>query len=107
MKLSEKTNESPIKRLYKTLTKENLWLYVLSLLSKKEAHGYTIAEDISKKFGWEPGFITPYIVLYRLESEGYIKSKNVGRRVNYKITKKGMDTLSKAKRILKAISEEL
>ena len=93
----------PLIRLKRSLTTENLWIYILSLLSKKpksKLHGYTLSEEIEKKFKWKPGFITPYIVIYRLESEGYVKSVQKGRRVEYKITKKGRNALKDAKKII-------
>lgn len=95
----------PLLRLRRTLTVENLWLYVLSLLSKEKKHGYTVAEDISKRFGWSPGFITPYVVLYKLEEDGYISSKNDGRRVYYAITQKGKEILKEARRMLRTTAK--
>lgn len=96
--------DAPLNRLYRTLTTENLWLYILSLLSKKgKIHGYTLSSEIKKKFGWEPGFITPYVVLYKLEAEGFITSKIYGRRRYYVITKKGRKAITEAKSLLKKI----
>jgi DNA-binding PadR family transcriptional regulator len=98
---------APIRRLKRTLTTENLWLYLLSLLSKKEGHGYTFGKQIKRRYGWRPGLITPYVVLYRLEAEGYIKSHQRGRRVTYSITLKGKKALAEAKVLLKELGGKL
>lgn len=87
----------PFERLEKLNTKENLWLYILSLLKEKELYGWEIPNVIKKKFGFQPGKITPYRVLYRLEKEGYVKSELKERRRFYKITEKGEKELEKAK----------
>ena len=102
-----KFKDKPLERLYRSLTTENLWIYILSLLLKEKKHGYIIANDVRKIFEWEPGFVTPYIVLYKLEKDGYIKSRVDGRRKYYKITRKGRKILKLAKRLLKETSVKL
>jgi len=97
----------PMARLIKSITIENLWLYILSILSKRKAHAYAMNKEIKKKFGWEAGVVTPYIVLYKLEKDGFIKSAKVGRRVVYKITRKGRRILIDAKKLLRKISRSL
>jgi len=93
----------PFERLVQLNTKENLWIYVLSLLRKKELYGYQIPKIIEKRFGFKPGKITPYRVLYRLESKGFVQSEIRDRKRIYRITKKGREELEKAKRFYKEI----
>ena len=101
------------RRLVRKLTIENLWLYVLSLLKKQPLYGYEIREKIKKNFGFQPGRVTCYIVLYKLESEGLITSKRVvesstgPQRKYYTLTAKGAKALEKAKVFLKELFEEL
>lgn len=93
----------PIERLKKLNTIENLWVYILSLLFKKELYGWEIPSLIEKKFGFKPGKITPYRVLYRLEKAGYVKSKIEERKRIYQITEKGKEELKKAKNFYREI----
>lgn len=101
----------PFERLQRSNTKENLWIYILSLL--KEAprghpiYGWEIPKLIEKKFNFKPGKITPYRVLYRLEKDGFVKSKMKERRRIYQITKKGEEELKKAKNFYKKLLDEL
>jgi DNA-binding PadR family transcriptional regulator len=87
----------PMERLQKSNTKENLWIYILSLLKERELYGWEIRSVIEKKFNFRPGLITPYRVLYRLEGDGFVKSKKEERRRVYQITEKGKKELEKAK----------
>jgi DNA-binding PadR family transcriptional regulator len=87
----------PMERLQKSNTKENLWIYILSLLKKREIYGWEIRSLMEKKFDFRPGLITPYRVLYRLEEDGFVKSKRKDRRRVYQITEKGKKELEKAK----------
>lgn len=98
---------APLRRLRNSLTTGNLWLYVLSLLSKKRMHAYVMREQISKKFSWKPGLITSYVVLYKLEAEGLIKSGFEGRRNYYEITEKGRETLRKGKKYLRETASKI
>jgi len=93
----------PFDRLQKSNTRENLWIYILSLLKEKELYGWEIRSLIEKKFDFRPGLITPYRVLYRLEGDGFVKSGLKERRRIYKITKKGEEELKKAKNFYREI----
>ena len=100
----------PSERLSDSMTKDNLWLYILILLSKKEMYPYELRKEIKKKFNFESGNVTAYFVLHRLEDSGYVKSgkkiKQGGpERKYYKITKKGKDELRKGKLILKKFAK--
>jgi DNA-binding PadR family transcriptional regulator len=97
---------SAYRRLIRKITIENLWIYVLSLLRDGPLYGYEVRDKIFKRFGFRPGKITCYIVLYKLEKENLIfskqvdgKSKGAPRRY-YFITEKGLKEVEKAKKFL-------
>jgi DNA-binding PadR family transcriptional regulator len=87
----------PFSHLQKSNTIDNLWIYILSLIKQQPMHAYQIQREIEKKFGFQPGKITPYRVLYRLENDGFVRSKIEERKRIYQITKKGKKELEKAK----------
>jgi PadR family transcriptional regulator PadR len=97
----------PIKRLEKSNTKENLWIYILYLLQEKNSYGWEILGLIKNKFNFKPGKITPYRVLYRLEKDGFVRSKTKERKRIYRITKKGKQELKGAKEFYKEILKKL
>jgi DNA-binding PadR family transcriptional regulator len=95
----------PSQRLRNSITKDNLWLYILSLLKRREGYPYEIREMIEKRFGFKPGKVTAYIVLKKLEKGGYVsKTRKVKRegpeRTYYRITGKGLGEIDKGKEIL-------
>ena len=87
----------PNKRLQKSNTIDNLWLYILSLLKERKVYAWEIPVIIEKRFNFKPGRITPYRVLYRLEKEGFVKSNIKERRRFYQITEKGNKELGRGK----------
>jgi len=97
----------PMQRLRRTLTKSNLWLYVLSKLRRRKLYAYGLRKDIEDDFGWSHGLITSYVVLYKLENEGLISSEFEGRRKYYRITRKGAQELRKAKEYLHQLASRL
>ena len=94
---------SPFERLKKANTVDNLWIYILILLKNGPMHAFLIQEEIEKRFHFKTGKITPYRVLYRLETDGYVKSQQEDNRSVYQITKKGKDELEKAKNLYQEI----
>lgn len=100
-------------RLVRKLTTENLWLYVLRLLKDGPLYGYEVKDRIATKFGFKPSMVTCYIILHKLEKEGLISSKRIsgkGRgppRRYYTMTRKGLETLERAKRFLENLSTTL
>jgi DNA-binding PadR family transcriptional regulator len=99
---------TPVKRLSRLLTSENLWLYVLSMLKRnKKLYAYELDAAIEKGFGFRPNRIMIYIVLYKLESEGLIKSEFQERRNYYTLTEKGEDALEQARGYFKTLSARL
>jgi len=99
--------ERPLARLERSLTKENLWIYILSLLSKRRLHAYAVLEEMERRFGWKPGLVTPYVVMYKLEEDGFIKGVDKGRRRYYYITQKGKELLKRAKKRLRDAADAI
>jgi len=97
----------PFERLRKSNTKENLWIYILSLLKERGLYGWEIRSLIEKNFNFRPGLITPYRVLYRLQADGFVKSELKERRRIYKITRKGEEELKKAKNFYREILNKI
>ncbi|MCL7382906.1 MAG: PadR family transcriptional regulator [Thaumarchaeota archaeon] len=97
---------SAYRRLTRKITIENLWIYVLSLLRDGPVYGYEVRDRIFKRFGFRPGKITCYVVLYKLEKENLISSRRVDEksrgapRKYYFITEKGLREIEKAKKFL-------
>ncbi len=98
---------TPFERLKKLNTKENLWIYILVLLEKKPNHAWSLLSLIEKEFGFKPGTITPYRVLYRLEEEGLVKSSFEERKRVYQITAQGKEELKKVKSFYKQLLNKL
>ncbi len=93
------------------LTKENLWLYILSLLREGDMYGYELRGAIAKRFGFKPGNVTAYRVLYSLRHRGLVRKidKHVdGRnRKYYHITEAGIEEFERGKTILRNIMSKL
>ncbi len=90
---------APLQRLQDKLTKENLWIYVLSILRERPAYPYEISDLIEERFGWRPARVTAYIVMRSLKSKGYVrmskrKGEETGKMRNYyEITDSGKKLL--------------
>ena len=98
MAKAEKSRE--IDRLKRKLGIELLWIYLLSMLKKKPSHAYVLRKEVESKFGFLPGNVSVYVVLYKLEKHGFVKSKQEGNKSVYSITDSG-------KRLLKVAKKEL
>ena len=85
-----------LERLEKLNTKDCLWIYILSIIKKEPMHAYAIRKEIGRKFGFLPGTVTAYKVLYLLNRAGVVDKRKDGRRVLYSITPKGRADLKKA-----------
>lgn len=101
----------PFDRLKKSNTIENLWLYILFLVKESSpnnlAYAYELRDKIEKKFGFKPGEITAYRVLYRLEADGFVKSSQIDRKRIYQITERGLNELKQATKFFKELSQTL
>jgi DNA-binding PadR family transcriptional regulator len=89
-----------IVRLKRKLGVELLWIYLLSMLKNKTSHAYVLRKEIEQKFGFLPGNVSVYVVLYKLQDRGFVKSKQDGNRSVYNITTKGKNLLKEAKKEL-------
>ena len=86
----------PSDRLEKLNTKDCLWVYILRILREKPMHAYLIRSEIERKFGFRPGTMTAYKVLYLLGRSGLVNKTQEGRRKIYKVTSKGRLELDNA-----------
>ena len=97
-----------LKRLEVLNTKDCLWTYILRILSDGPAHAYSLRNEVHKRFGFMPGTVTAYRVLYSLTANGFVTKKIEGRRKIYTITVKGKSELKEAssfyRKQLKALS---
>lgn len=93
-------------RLVEKLTKENLWLYILTMLKERPMYGYEIAGRLKTEFSIPIATITAYVVLYKMEREGLVErsvehpevpagSRINVRKVYYRQTEKGREMLGK------------
>jgi len=84
-----------------------LTLHILHLIKKKKVCGDDIAEIIGSKKGNKltPGTIYP--ALKYLRENKLIKYKQVGRKKNYTLTKKGNEEYKIIKRIFKKMFREI
>lgn len=99
-------------RLTRKLTRENLWLYILSLLLKGSEYAYAIPDAIEKEFGWRPARITGYIVLKTLNMKGCVsvverKGETGKMRRYYDITDQGVGLFQEAKEFLGKTYQDL
>jgi len=89
---SEKSSKA-YRRLVKTLTSGNIWLYVLKLLSENPMYGYEIIHSIKNRFKINVNTVTVYVVLYKLASEKIIESVERNGKKYYEITARGRSEL--------------
>ncbi|MEA1993770.1 MAG: PadR family transcriptional regulator [Euryarchaeota archaeon] len=102
----------PLDRLKRKMTKEVMWLYVLTILKEKPTYAYQLKKEINEKFGWSPATITSYAVMYRLKRGGYVTTEwgdegTHPRRKYYYITEEGDKLLNKGEEYLKSVIREL
>ncbi|AIF69554.1 PadR family transcriptional regulator [Palaeococcus pacificus DY20341] len=104
---------SPMERLQEKLTKEVLWIYILSLLKERPMYAYELKNKIKEKFGFEPATVSSYVVLYKLEKEGYVTAEwqesETGKpsRKYYALTEKGGKLLKEGTDFIENMVEKL
>lgn len=86
-----------IQRLEKKLGVELLWVFVLSILKDEPCHAYVLRSKIEQQFGFLPGNVSAYVVLYKLEARGFVSTKKEGNKIVYTITDLGKKLLELAK----------
>lgn len=94
-------------RLKKKTTKGILWLYLLRLLQDRDMYAYEIKNEVMERFGFVTARVTSYVVLYRLEQEGYVKTRWEKRKKYYTITKNGEKLLKDGQEYMKELAERL
>ncbi len=100
-------------RLVTKLTKENLWLYILKMLLERPMYAYEISKEITERFGFSTATVTVYVVLYKMQREGFIQVKLetsvTGRpdRKYYEITGRGREIFLKGKMFLGEVARKL
>jgi PadR family transcriptional regulator, regulatory protein PadR len=103
--------ERPLERLIASTTTNCLWPYILSLMKTEPVYAYQIQDMIKERFGFEVGQVTAYMVLYKLETDGYVETewRNVENRQRkyYKITVKGRSALEESIRYLGEAAKKL
>jgi PadR family transcriptional regulator PadR len=97
----------PLERLARKIGIENLWLYVLAELSRGDSYPYELAKAIERDFGVKPGKVLPYVVLSKLEEEGFVESYNRERRRYYRITERGKRLLKEGVSYLRGLADKL
>jgi PadR family transcriptional regulator PadR len=100
-------------RLVRKTTKENLWLYLLSILEQGPRYAYQLRDEIRDRFGFEVGEVTAYVVMYALKKEGFVtisktelRKEGLARKY-YEITPEGRMLLSKGASYLVEVAEKL
>ncbi len=86
----------PLEKLERNNTYDCLWPYVLRILKDGPSHAYVLREEVKRRFGFKPGNVTAYFVLYSLRKKGYVQKRRAGRKKIYTITPKGKQLLKKA-----------
>jgi DNA-binding PadR family transcriptional regulator len=95
-----------VDRLKDKVQKENLWFFILILLSQKERYGFELRKLINERFGFWSGNVTAYRVLYDLEKAKLVKAEMKDRRRYYVITDQGRAEMEEAKSYLAGLLED-
>ncbi|WP_297464974.1 PadR family transcriptional regulator [Thermococcus sp.] len=104
---------TPMERLRNKITKEVLWLYILRLLKERPMYAYELKERIREAFNFEPATVSSYVVLYKLEKEGYVTAEwqesQTGKpsRKYYKLTPEGERLLEEGIAFLESMVSKL
>ncbi len=104
---------TPMERLRNKITKEVLWLYILRLLKERPMYAYELKERIKEAFEFEPATVSSYVVLYKLEKEGYVTAEwqesQTGKpsRKYYKLTPEGENLLQSGIEFLEEMVSKL
>lgn len=96
-----------MERLKIKTSRDILWLYLLRLLKERDMYAYKIRKELEEKFGFSPALVTSYVVLYKLEREGYVVPKWRENKKYYSLTPKGMQLLQEGIDYLREMTEKL
>lgn len=92
-----------VARLKDKVQKENLWFFILVLLSTDARYGYELRKLVNAEFGFWSGNVTAYRVLYSLENASLVKSEMRDRRKYYTITEAGRREVEAARAFLESL----
>jgi DNA-binding PadR family transcriptional regulator len=95
-----------VDRLKDKVQKENLWFFILILLSQEERYGFELRKLINKRFGFWSGNVTAYRVLYDLKKAKLVKAEMKDRRRYYVITDQGRAEMEEAKSYLEGLLKD-
>jgi len=93
--------------LRESLTRNNLWIYVLSTLESGPASPAEIRRKVLALYGFSPAAITFYTVLYKLRKEGIVQRKSEEFRSAYDVTAAGRAELAKARSLLESVRKSV
>ena len=96
-----------VDRLKRKVQKENLWLFILVLLSQKERYGFELRDLINNRFGFWSGNVTAYRVLYGLEKAKLVRAEMKERRRYYRITDQGRAEMEAARAYLEWLLKDV
>jgi len=92
-----------VSRLKAKVQKENLWFFILILLSSQERYGFELRRLVNEEFGFWSGNVTAYRVLYDLERSKLVRAELKDRRKYYRITELGRTELEEARLYLRSL----
>jgi DNA-binding PadR family transcriptional regulator len=102
-----------MRRLVALTTKENLWIYISTLLEEREYFAYELQKAVQDRFGVIMASVTAYVLLYKMEREGLVErstERREGRRPPrkyYALTARGKAALADARAYLQILTAAL
>jgi PadR family transcriptional regulator PadR len=93
--------------LRSSLTKGNLWLYVLAELRSGSATPGELKANVQRKHGFAPAAITFYSVIYKHRREGLVLRSSDNFRSAYSITPRGEKALAEALELIEEVGRGL
>ncbi|HHQ45021.1 MAG TPA: PadR family transcriptional regulator [Candidatus Altiarchaeales archaeon] len=101
----------PLERLKRKTTIECLWIHILSLMKDKPLYAYEVREKLESQSGFKIGQVTAYMVLYKLERDGFVKAQwetiENRKRKYYTITEEGENLLKKGEKYVQLLTKKL
>ena len=93
------------RHLHDSLTKGNLWLYILAALSEAPRSPPELRSLVKERHGFSPAAITFYSVLYKLSREGLVRRSSEKFRSKYEITPRGVTELGRGRAFLSEVGK--
>jgi len=86
-----------------SLTKGNLWIYILKELQIHPCTPADLKRIVERRHGFSPAVITFYTVIYKLQREGLVRRSSSTFRSTYEVTAKGTKELAQALDFIKQL----